>query len=105
MNLPKFASDADIVRVLEACDQIFACKGHDYTHGKGGLESFYDYARRLGILPLQVLGVFFTKHVAAIETYMQHGELKSEPIEGRICDAINYLLLLAKLIAHERAKV
>ena len=59
---------------------------------------FKQGAIRIGLTPLQVWAIYFYKHIAAIETYVKNGSVSSEPIEGRIADAINYLILLRALI-------
>jgi NADPH-dependent glutamate synthase beta subunit-like oxidoreductase len=56
----------------------------------------------MGLSPAQALGVYMKKHLDAIFTFIGKGRVESEPIEGRIHDAVNYLLLLNKLIAYEK---
>lgn len=99
-------SDPDFKRIMDECDRILGTKGSDYTAGgrraHGKLANFYAVAERAGLSPLKVWAVYFGKHLDAIDTFVRQGALASEPIEGRICDAINYLLILAKLIEYER---
>lgn len=109
MNLPHIAADDDFRAVMEACDRILTVKGADYTQGEsklsddfGRLKNFYRNGSRLGLSARQVLGVYLNKHLDAIETYLRDGQVESEAIDGRICDAINYLLLLAKMVRVER---
>jgi cyclopropane fatty-acyl-phospholipid synthase-like methyltransferase len=74
-------------------------KGHDYAGEEDALSNFKRNADRLGLTPIQVWGVYFHKHLDAIETYVREGGVPSEPIEGRIQDAILYLYLLRGLIS------
>ena len=97
--------DLDFKRVLEACDKLLANKGADYTAGNSNrLWNFDSAAEFLHQTPFAVLGVYLHKHMTAIYAFLGHGKVESEPIEGRIHDAINYLLLLAKMIERERQK-
>ena len=47
---------------------------------------------------MQAWGVYWLKHVFAIETYVKFGGVKSEEIEGRFVDLINYCYLGLALI-------
>jgi len=106
--VPHIANDCDFRRMVCLCDELLTQKGHDYTQGskgdRGRLKNFYDASERLGIPARQVLAVYMHKHVSAIETFLQKGEVESEGIEGRIADTINYLLLLWKMVAYEKRR-
>jgi len=106
--IPHIFNDQDFRACIEACDKLLTVKGHDYTQGakgdEGRLKNFYTSAEALGLTPLQVLGVYMKKHLDAVFTYIGKGKVESEPIEGRIHDAVNYLLLLNKLIVVEQRK-
>jgi hypothetical protein len=106
--LPHIAADRDFRQCVEECDKLLTVKGHDYTQGAAGdegrLKNFYTSGEKLGLPPMQVLGVYMNKHLDAIFTFISKGRVESEPIEGRIEDAVNYLLLLYKLVAHEKRK-
>jgi len=101
MKLPKIENDLDFTRIMETCDALLRAKGADYTQGGGPLDNFYANAKRLGLSPYQIWGVYASKHWSAIETFIQKGQVESEPIESRIVDVINYLLLLGKMAKHE----
>lgn len=47
---------------------------------------------------MQAWGVYWLKHVFAIETYTKFNQVKSEDIEGRFVDLINYCYLGLALI-------
>jgi hypothetical protein len=108
VSLPHIEADEDFLAVITECDRLLTVKGRDYTQGdsvKGGharLKNFYRNAEKLGVHARTVLAIYLAKHLDAIETFLRHGQVESEPIDGRICDAINYLLLLAKMIRVER---
>ena len=69
-------------------------------------------ADAIGLTPETVLWIYLSKHIDSLATYVKQltdgSSLRdiesklSEPIEGRIKDAINYLLLLAGLTAERR---
>lgn len=105
VQLPHISADADFAATMEACDQILARKGHDYTQGGDRLKNFYSTAADLGVPARAVWAVYFGKHIDAIKTWVKDGAVKSEPIEGRIHDAINYLLLLAKMLRREKREI
>lgn len=89
-----------IDRTFNAVQAITSTKGVEYRKGKDQLDNFYRQAREVGITPLQVWRVFFQKHADAITSFIRSpARATSEPIEGRIDDAIVYLLLLKGLIA------
>lgn len=78
-------------------------KGKEYTVGDADcLANFKRQAEDVGVRPDQIALVFMNKHWSSIKSYVKVGkEISDEPIEGRIHDLINYLLLL-KCIIHEQ---
>jgi hypothetical protein len=109
MNIPHIDADEDFRAVVAECDRLLTVKGHDYTQGESTgsddharLKNFYRNAAKLGLPARKVLAVYLAKHLDAIETFLKNGQVESEPIEGRICDAVNYLLLLAKMVRVEQ---
>jgi hypothetical protein len=77
-------------------------KGHDYAGDEDALKNFKYDAKRIKKIAANdpVLAkwyVYFSKHLDAIFTYLEEGDVKSEPIEGRIHDCILYLFLLLGL--------
>jgi len=93
--------------VIVECLKLLDFKGHDYTGAADddALANFKLVAHTTGLTPLQVWSVYFHKHVDAIMTFVKKGELKSEKIDTRIQDAINYLLLLNGLIKENEKKL
>lgn len=87
---------------LQECLPILEQKGHDYTDQDDGLSNFYDVGKQLGKSALDVWAIYWLKHVYAILTFIRTGGLKSEPIESRFNDAINYLFLGRLILERER---
>ncbi len=98
IGLDAIEADDDLLEAVAACNRILRAKGHDYTQGEARLKNFFRNGQRLQLSAEKVLAVYMFKHLDAIETWLLDGQLRSEPIEGRIFDAINYLLLLFKLL-------
>jgi hypothetical protein len=77
-------------------------KGKEYARSADQLANFKRQGEELGTEPEQILMVYLNKHVDSIKSYVKslgNGEpIKlSEPIEGRIDDAILYLVLMKGL--------
>ena len=90
-------------QMMKNCFELLTYKGQDYTNGNiDVLHNFKKTASNVELTPLQVWSVYFQKHIDAIHTYIQKGELKSETIDSRIQDAINYLLLLHGLVEENK---
>ena len=72
-----------------------------------GTQEFF-YIEQLKIakdydLPMEkVWAVFTEKHIGAIRKYVKDGSVESEPIDGRINDIINYMVLLAAIIDDQK---
>lgn len=79
---------------------IVLAKRPEYTEGNADvLNNFKVLAAEIGITPIQVWYVYFRKHVASISQFCANpSRTTSEPIVGRIADAMNYLDLLNALI-------
>ncbi len=73
-------------------------KGHDYSGDENVFSNFIRAGERRGLAPETVLGVYMDKHEDAINTYIRDGQVKSEPIEGRILDSILYRCLLLGMV-------
>lgn len=86
--------------------QIAESKGKDYTlESKDALANFKEGGKALEINPKVVAWVFMNKHYQAITNYVKtNGQSESEPIEERIKDMINYLILLLGLIHEDKYK-
>ena len=83
--------------------ELTATKGREYAGSDDQLANFKRLGKALRMAPEAILFVYLTKHLDSITTYvreLQEDQL-SEPIDGRIDDAILYLILL-KGLTHER---
>jgi hypothetical protein len=87
-------------QVFNDCKSIAELKGHDYTKGsEDALANFKEVGKAIDVDPLDVAFIFMNKHYQAITNYIRtKGQSESEPIDMRIKDMINYLILLQALI-------
>jgi hypothetical protein len=91
--------------------EISSTKGKEYANTNvDRLANFKRAAARYGLAPTTVLGIFLDKHMDSLGSYLKYVERNkteppnlSEPIEGRILDAIMYLHLLHGLVVDMRA--
>jgi hypothetical protein len=98
---------------FETIMNLTRSKGEEYSRSEDDqLANFKRNAKDLHLSAEQVWAVYFNKHVDSIKSYIQsyaknhHTEPNlSEPIEGRISDAILYLLLFKAIIADRRKRV
>lgn len=111
---PTMPKDQDLVAYLTAYlgDEVFAkrfadcidlikAKNSDYTQGtaeRDRIAHFREAARDLELPMLKIWQVFVRKHWAAVQKFANGGNLESEPIDGRINDIINYMVLLGAII-------
>ena len=93
--------------LFNKCTELRKNKGTDYSQGNVDvLANFKKEAGNFGTDPKLILGVYMNKHFSAINNYIKsNGQSESEPINMRICDAINYLILLQGLIQDEKETV
>lgn len=95
-------------RLLESTyctlESLTDSKGKEYSHDADQLANFKRQAAELGVSPLMVLAVYLNKHLDAVKSFIKNGKEFSEPIEGRIDDAILYLILLKALISDLRSQ-
>jgi hypothetical protein len=91
--------------VFDSCQKIAKSKGEDYTKGSlDALANFKEGGIDVGIDPMKVCWIFMNKHYQAITNYVKTGgQSESEPINERIKDMINYLVLLQGLITEGSA--
>lgn len=88
----RLLTDADAL--MDQAHAVLSNKGADYADSADALAGFRRIADDTGLSMRQVWGVFFGKHLSAVQAYVRHGKLESEPLRSRIIDAINYLILL-----------
>ncbi len=87
-ELIKLAND-----LHEKCIAVLNTKGHDYTRDNDRLADFKEDAADLDITPRQAWGIKFNKQVRAMKTWARGETLKSESLESRAIDVINYATL------------
>ena len=89
---------------LKSLRSLSLSKGREYANSdEDSLSNFKRLGKQLGLPPEAVNLVFLTKHIDSISSYIrglqgQGNYTSSEPIEGRIDDAILYLILLKSLV-------
>lgn len=94
-------------KTFNDCLELARIKGADYTKGsQDALANFKEGGLSIGIDPKRVNWIFMNKHYQAITNYIKtDGKSQSEPIEERIKDMINYLVLLHGLIVEEQNNI
>jgi len=90
--------------LFQKCLDTLESKGKVYSGEVNAFRNFTDVARELGISRKMVWWVYFRKHIDAIWAYVTFDYKDPEPIEGRIMDAINYLILLYGMIEQEKER-
>lgn len=95
-----------IAETFETINQLTASKGVEYSNSDDQLANFKRLATELGLSPEAVNLVFLTKHLDSIKHYVRNDgkQSSSEPIHGRIDDAILYLILLKSLIIEQQTE-
>ena len=94
--------------VFEICKTLLRGKGAEYSKDNNVFSVFEKCGDDLDISPLIPIKLFMDKHYSSITSYIKkivngtdvntlNSEL-SEPIDGRIQDMINYLVLLEAYI-------
>jgi hypothetical protein len=74
-------------------------KGKEYARSEDRFANFNRLAAELGLKREHVLWVYTAKHLDGIVSYVNNGRaFSTERVEGRIVDAITYLLLLAGMV-------
>ena len=89
---------------FKECLEILKKKGEDYTVGSSdALANFKKAGEAIELEPTKIWYIFANKHWQAITNYVRTGgQSESEPIEERIKDMLNYLLLLKGLIQEKK---
>ena len=91
-------------KVVSEMRDLLNNKGREYAGDDDALNNFKT-GTDIGITPLQKSWVFTEKHISSIKSYIKNGkEFSSEPIEGRILDAMNYLFLISCLVKENKER-
>lgn len=93
--------------LFKECIKVLRSKGADYAGSGGNVhDNFIRNAQRLGLTKYQVWALYFNKHVDAINNSIKRSptypQVESEPLRGRIVDAINYLVRLESMVSEEQ---
>lgn len=87
------------------CKKVLKDKGADYSGDGDVHDNFIRNGQRLGLTKYQVWALYFNKHVDAINNSIKRSptypQVESEPLRGRVVDAINYLVRLESMIYEE----
>lgn len=103
--LAGYMGDEFFAEKFAECIDLIKVKNADYSQGeqKGDrIAAFRRIARDINITMEQAWAVFCQKHWGAVMKYVKDGAVESEPIDGRITDIINYMVLLSAIIADGR---
>lgn len=79
-------------------------KGVEYAGSRDQLANFRRLSETLGLPPEAILLVYLAKHLDSIHSYIRGltggtPSALSEPIQGRIDDALLYLILLRAMVS------
>ena len=88
---------------VQTIRHLLVVKGGEYAGSNDRLANFKRGASLTGTTSLQTALIYASKHYDAIATYVrddaaQESRPRSEPIEGRLDDLINYCILMKALI-------
>lgn len=80
--------------------ELMRDKGKEYTvSDEDKLKNFKSIGERLGLKPEMVCMVYLLKHMDSVRNFVIEGrESSNEPIQGRLHDIRNYILLLGAII-------
>lgn len=90
-QLVKKVFDEELIPLLNAGAQ-------EYTMTPDAFDNFTRVGAQLGLPREQVLMVYLFKHLDGITNHLKGRKSQREPVQGRINDAINYLLLLRGMV-------
>lgn len=83
-------------KFFQRCLEVYSNKGADYNPTGVAFKDVRGNAEAMGLRDLQVVGVFMSKHYAAVQSWIKDPDRKtSEPIVGRLMDLANYCAMLA----------
>jgi len=88
---------------LDECIQTMKSKGDTYAGAsQDKFANFKRLAAKLSLHEFKILMVYMQKHLDAIDAFVREEYNDPEPIDGRIKDAINYLLILYGMIIESK---
>ena len=90
--------------LLSQSADLLISKGAEYAGSEDRLSNFKRGATDTGASPEQVCWIYLSKHLDSLKTHIRTGKQGSEPIQGRIADAMNYIILLGALLHEKQAQ-
>lgn len=95
--------DEVVKQTIDSINNLLRVKGGEYAGSEDRLANFKRGAQLTGAAPLQVLFIYLSKHYDAVSTYVRDqangtARERSEPIDGRLDDIINYCILAKALV-------
>ncbi len=90
--------DYKVYEFFLASRKILIDKGKDYEPSGIAFANLKAEAEAIGLTPLQFLFTHMSKHIAALRSYVQNGQVESENIHERLKDLANYAALFHTLI-------
>lgn len=99
--ITSYLGDSFFGKKFAECIDLIKAKNSDYTEGKGSRDRvahFRAAAQDLNLPMMKIWQVFVRKHWSTVQKFANGGKLESEPIDGRINDIINYMVLFAAII-------
>lgn len=98
-----------VTETIDTMRDLLVTKGGEYAGSEDRLANFKRGATLTGATPLQVAFIYASKHYDAISTFVRdeaQGKVRtrSEPIQGRLDDLMNYCLLMKGLIEEGSTK-
>ena len=91
-----------IEEFLDECTEIMKSKGLAYSGTEDSFANFKRVAKSLSMSQYQVWYTYFAKHLDSLSSWIRKEYSDSEPIESRIKDLVNYLLLLYGMIEEDK---
>lgn len=92
--------------LFQDCLAILESKGKAYSGNEDALANFKVNGERLGLSKYQIWSIYFNKHIDSINNAIKYNPKypvdKSEGMDGRIIDAINYLIILKALLEEDK---
>ncbi len=99
--LTAYLGDAVFAKRFADCISLIKAKNADYTQGtakRDRIAAFRRISGDIGVPMEKVWAIFCQKHWGAVMKFVKDGQVESEPIDGRINDIINYMVLLGAII-------
>ena len=90
-----------IENTLERCKSVLASKHTEYAQCEDHFRNFRVAANLMDVAMPISLGGMMAKHISSVYDLIRNGEKKLEMWDEKICDAINYLLILRAMVELE----